>query len=284
MSKEPTDFEEWCQQHLIGSDFDRIIAASQSVHLEVSAKTERPHTSRKHDEQVMSRRDYEGLFVGLLEPRKSLAHQTHPRANQRGDDVSNDDGYESVPESELAQEILAKAIILGWEEPAQQIIDERNYSFLVAFANVVNKALASQGTKKKDLVQTRRKKDTPKQSSRLNYKWARKPLKHDFGYLYDRLVDEGYLEDTGKDVFLFFFAGQGETTPAKKLIWNADPIILGVLIDVLSMNRRPWALMELAFDNINTNALKSSVSRAKNNKYGGLSYEQHYQTIQRLLS
>ena len=290
MSNKPSDFEEWLAQHVSDADIKHLKETVQQIDIEVKAAV--PKQPKKY-KKVVGKDDYEDLFAGVLEPRKPKVVRPHDESmaadNTDRDDVA-DNRYEAVSEMELANDLLQKSAILGWENWAQQIVAEHNYSLLVGFADVVNKALVLKGARKKDLVQTRRRRErtvteeNTKTPSRPN--WARKPLHHDFGYLYDRLVAEGFMEDSGKDIFMYYFAGEGEQ-PYGQLVWNADPVILSVLIDVLAKNQsqKPWALLSLAFVGLKPRTMSALLSRAKKNKelYGGQSYDQHHKTILRLL-
>lgn len=290
MSNKPSDFEEWLKQHVSEADFKRIQETSQQVEIEVKAAVPQAHKHPKKYKEIVAEEDYEDLFKGILEPRVIMTPgpNNHAAANHSSEDVESGGQYEPVSEEELANALLQKAAKLGWEDVAQKVIEEHNYDLLVGFADMVNKTLVSHGTSSRSLVKTHKKAEQPiiERPTRLRLNWARKLLKHDYGYLYDRLVEEGYLEDTGKEIFLYYFTGQGDA-PTGKLVWTADSTTFAVLIDYLSKSptKRPWSLMSVAFPDLECGSMSVMLSRAKKNQeqYGGLSYRQHTDIILRLL-
>lgn len=101
-------------------------------------------------------------------------------------------------------------------------------------------------------------------------------LKRDvnYGRLYDRLVAGGYLEDTGKAGFLYYYTGEGEP-PIEKLKWKAEGKILSMLMRELRNNKKvPWKEMNTVFEGLNTDSMKSTLAQSKNNKGDNLQYEQ----------
>ena len=292
MSHKPSDFEEWLDLHQIDKCVAEIREAIKRVDIEVKAGVPKDREHVKKYQQVVDEDDYEYLFKGLLEPRKESEPLLRPAANDGNRDDKPDNRYEPKSFDELAEDLLQKAEKLGWEEVAQKVADEHIYPLLIQFTEVVNKELAARGTSKRGLVKTVKRKeslevkDNNSHKAALRLNWARPLEKHDFGYLYDRLVAEGFMEDTGKECFLYYFAGEGEE-PTTQLVWTADPIVLAVLVGVLARNkkRKPWTLMSRAFVDIKPKSLSATYSRAKNNEenYGGQSYEYHAKTVQRLL-
>lgn len=292
MSHKPSDFEEWLDQHQIDTGVAEIREAIKRVDIEVKAGVPKDRKYAKKYQQIVDEDDYEYLFVGLLEPRKVSEPSLRPAANDGNRDDKPDNRYEPKSFDELAEDLLQKAAKLGWEEVAQKVADEHIYPLLIQFTEVVNKELAARGTSKRGLVRTVKRKerlevtDNNSHKAALRLNWARPLEKHDFGYLYDRLVAEGFMEDSGKECFLYYFAGEGEE-PTTQLVWTADPIVLAVLVGVLARNRdrKPWTLMSMAFADINPKSLSVTYSRAKKNKenYGGQSFEYHAKTVQRLL-
>lgn len=292
MSHKPSDFEEWLDQHQIDKGVAEIREAIKRVDIEVKAGVPKDRKYAKKYQQIVDEDDYEYLFVGLLEPRKVSEPSLRPAANDSKGDEIGDNRYEPKSFDELAKDLLLKAAKLGWEEVAQKVVDEHIYTLLIQFSEVVNKELAARGTSKRGLVKTVKRKERPvvtdnnSHKSALRLNWARPLEKHDFGYLYDRLVAQGFMEDSGRDCFLYYFAGEGEE-PTTQLVWKADPIVLAVLIGVLARNknRKPWTLMSMAFADLNPKSLSATYSRAKRNEeiYGGQSFDYHVLTVRKLL-
>lgn len=104
--------------------------------------------------------------------------------------------------------------------------------------------------------------------------------------LYVILVNDGYLADTGKDDFVYYFTGVGEQ-PKNKLEWKADLIILSVLIEKIACtNRMPWRTMTEVFGVQNIDSMKTNLSRERKRfeeGYQQTSYQRHAEMIDNLL-
>ena len=96
--------------------------------------------------------------------------------------------------------------------------------------------------------------------------------------LYDRLVGEKILEDTGKNDFIYYYTGKGKQA-SKKLRWLGDAILLSVLMQQLSLSFVPWKKMEQIYDGLNIKGMKAVLSKTK----GYYSYEKHVKTVQEWL-
>ena len=79
--------------------------------------------------------------------------------------------------------------------------------------------------------------------------------------LYDKLVPSR-LEDTGKSDFIYYFTGKGKQ-PSNKLIWKGDAIFLSNIMSILSPNRIPWKQMDTFFEGLNTDSMKSNLTKSK---------------------
>ena len=79
--------------------------------------------------------------------------------------------------------------------------------------------------------------------------------------LYDKLVPSR-LEDTGKSDFIYYFTGKGKQ-PSNKLIWKGDAIFLSNIMSILSPNRIPWKQMDTIFEGLNTDSMKSNLTKSK---------------------
>ena len=105
-------------------------------------------------------------------------------------------------------------------------------------------------------------------------------IETDYGVLYDRLVSKGYLADTGKPGFIYYFTGEGEQ-PAEKLKWKTDAILLSVLMRKLNNGRVPWKKLAAIFEGLNVDSMKINLSDTKNNSK--VAYARHEQIIDRLV-
>ena len=295
MASTESELGKWLKQHQVDYNEADIQKAIQKLKVDTD-KRKRRALVKKLDPMTSEEQDYDSMFDGLLEPRPGVI--VSPPADGTKEEEGGMVGgstFEPVSEEELAESVLQKAKKLGSiaVSMAQAIIDEHDYTLLLKYAEVLNKDLVSAGVSSRGLVKTHKRVDsdmacceTPRPSRVRRPNWSRKLLKHDYRYLYRKLVDEGYIEDSGEAGFLYYFAGIG-SYPKNALIWRGEKTLFAVLIDQLSLskNKRPWALMGEAFPGLDTKSLPQLLSKAKKQKkdFGGLAYSQHCETIQQWL-
>lgn len=97
--------------------------------------------------------------------------------------------------------------------------------------------------------------------------------------LYDRLVEEHFLEDTGKDDFIYYYTGKGHQA-SKKLKWLGDDIVLSVLMKQLSNSFVPWKKMEQIYEGLNIKGMKVVLSKTQKDYY---SHDKHVKKVQEWL-
>ena len=101
--------------------------------------------------------------------------------------------------------------------------------------------------------------------------------------LYDRLVQDRVLEDTGKDGFIYYYTGTGKQAK-QKLKWWGDDILLSVLMEQLSPKggRISWQVLGKIYEGLNTDSMKNVLSKTKKGEVV-YTYEAHKKTVEEWL-
>lgn len=101
--------------------------------------------------------------------------------------------------------------------------------------------------------------------------------------LYDRLVQDGYLEDRSKSDFIFYYTGKGRK-PVYQLKWRGDDIMLSVLMERLypKGGRISWKVLGKVFEGLNTDGMKSVLSKTRKGEVV-YTYEPHKKTVEEWL-
>lgn len=140
------------------------------------------------------------------------------------------------------------------------------------------KPSTAQVTKQKSIVQ---EEIVPTNSFNLNL------TKQQAESLYNNLLSNSCIEaTTSESDFIYYFTGDGEP-PKAKIKWQADAIILSIMIDILSNNRMPWKTIDNVFDGLNTSSMCKNLSKEKkkyNEGYQQCSYKTHREKILRWLN
>jgi len=101
--------------------------------------------------------------------------------------------------------------------------------------------------------------------------------------LYDRLVQDGCLEDRSKKEFVFYYTGKGRK-PVYQLKWRGDDILLSVLMEQLSPKggRISWQVLGKIYEGLNTDSMKNVLSKTKKGEVV-YTYEAHKKTVEEWL-
>lgn len=101
--------------------------------------------------------------------------------------------------------------------------------------------------------------------------------------LYDRLVQDGYLEDRSKSDFIFYYTGKGRK-PVYQLKWRGDDILLSVLMEQLSPKggRISWQVLGKIYEGLNTDSMKNVLSKTKKGEEVS-TYDKHKKTAEEWL-
>lgn len=101
------------------------------------------------------------------------------------------------------------------------------------------------------------------------------------GVLYDKLVNGGYLEDTSKTDFTYYFTGKGPK-PQSRLVWKADAFFLSVLMERVSSTSISWETLDNIFTGLNVSSMKSYLSKVRKQKREGYS-QPKYDTYSQMI-
>ena len=139
---------------------------------------------------------------------------------------------------------------------------------------VITQLSTSQLTKQKSIIQEEVVSTPP--SLNLNI------TKQQAESLYNNLLSNSCIDaTTSESDFIYYFTGNGEP-PKVKMKWKAHAIILSVLIDILTINRKPWETIKEIFDDLNTTSMCKNLSKEKkkyNDGYQQCSYKTHREKL-----
>lgn len=101
--------------------------------------------------------------------------------------------------------------------------------------------------------------------------------------LYDRLVQDGCIEDRSKKDFVYYYTGKGRK-PVYQLKWRGDDILLSVLMEKLypKGGRISWKTLGKVYEGLNTDSMKNVLSKTKKGEVV-YTYDEHKKTVEEWL-